>query len=407
MRSELKLFKSLWKLLKSLWKVIVVATIIIICIAAIVRIHITLENYQDLIVFQADEPLSLSSKKVVCNYLSYNRHVRYICVYDRKDNAPVTSGTKSENISLYIADNAIFNFPIFDITYGLRRGSSATKYGDINVIIDSNTALKLYGRENCVGEKISINKAELEITGICKRPDSLLEVVSATDNGALYIIGNDLPDTVQGLLPLPDETTIIFKVAQGTSTIIDETIEKDIRVISDITHSSKYKVDNIDFEARLSIMLIKVIYLLLLLLAAYAAGICIMKIFKRLKKRIESEFSSLYFKEVIKNNAVKIAGFFVLLLIYISSILLLLKVIDFKLVLPPEIIPPRLIDINIFTSKLRDWAADRNKKYYALSSMGFYAINSRAIIMICGFAISVIAAYFTAKYKRERGVSAK
>lgn len=433
------------------------------CIFTLIRINIRVDKFKDIIVLQTTEPISLSPKAAIKDYMYFNRHVKSISIYERKDNVTAKAGNKSETVCVYKADDVIGKFFNFNMLYGTFPKEWELK-DDTRVVIDNIVAERLLGKVDCIGEKIKIDNIEYEITGVYKKDNTLLDIMSATEENTVFIIksfeaiaskseintgdGTDTGDRKdesdeisssdrintgngisandsinagnvimtdpslllntpgasinEGVLSKaakPGGVTVLFKVAGGTSTIIDRIIENDMKTSWGMDDSTK-RLDNVDLEARTGIMLVKAIYLVLLIFTAYVAGRFVFGFCSRLKKTLENDYEKMYLWEIIRKNVLKIVAVILLPLAYISLILLALRLINFSIVLPPDIIPSRLIDTAEFATKFKNWSVERNNRIIAITNIGLYARYSRPVILACGLLTTAILAYYTRKLKR-------
>lgn len=300
------------------------------------------------------------------------------------------------NVRYYEVDGNINDFLNLKILSGRFIWSEDYENRLNYIVIDEKSAIKFFLNSDCIGEKLTLNSKEYQICGVYKDDDSLLGTLSKTyrDDSSLVFI-----PIIKPYVPKDDEDftaenqgafgvyTILFKIRPGYGFIINKGMENYFSQ----NMNKEIILRNLDFEARNNIQKVQGLkFIIFFIIALYIVNL----IYKDINKVIDEIRTGLkrqYFKQTIINNKYLLIKKSLIYLLLLVAILYFYNKYKFQIIIDPDLIPSKLIDVDEIKTKVSNYIIKMNTtpnyatKFEALLKNGGAIINYLVIFIFIGF----------------------
>ncbi len=264
------------------------------------------------------------------------------------------------------------------------------------IVIDEKCAIKFFLNSECIGEKIKLNNKEYLICGVYKEDNSMLGMLSRTyrDDSSLAFIPIEKPtspkdedDTSSQNQKAFGSYTILYKIRPGYGFILNKGMENYFTQ----NMGKEVILKNMDYEVRNNIQKVSALKFIIFLVIAIYILIWLYRDFNKVLKKIKKDLEKNYTMQMIKNNK-----FFFISKLFIYSFVLFVLIyfydkLKFQIIIDPDIIPSRLIDLNEIQAKLLNYIVKMNTipnyatKFEAMVKNGGNIINYLVLFIFTSF----------------------
>lgn len=291
-------------------------------------------------------------------YKESNKNILDACIYQRIPNNNLkTTGRSVDKVTIYYSDETAPEFFSIKMLDGRFLWNKDIDRCLNYVVLDSKTAIDLFSTIECNGQSVKLSNKDYQVLGVYEAKKSLINELSAVDYRACFV-----PLTFDGFTS--DTFNIMFRVKEGTSSIMQNNIEK---FITD-TFRTDISLKNIDLKFRLTeqkIVLVNFLILIMLLIGLYTK---IKPVILKYYVSIKQQYSNYYPLELLKKYKYKLAFFIVLLFLVSYVSIFIVRKINIEFVIDPSLIPSRLINIDELYQKLKA-ATIKNNTQLSISNV--------------------------------------
>ncbi|MCL2323350.1 MAG: ABC transporter permease [Oscillospiraceae bacterium] len=375
-------------------KHVILILFLILSVSIIQRITDPLSILQN--IFLIEENLSNYDEfSLFKEYKNVNNNILQSTMYKTNTGFITNSLGSRIDVRYYEVDGNINDFLNLKVTRGRfiwpEDYENKVKY----IVIDEKTAVKFFLNTNCTGEKIQLNNVEYTICGVYKEDNSLLGNLSRTyrDDSSLVFIPIQKPAQPidQNDSNLNQDTfgiyTILFKIKPGYGFILNKGMENYFSQ----NMGKEIILKNLDYEVKSNIQKVKALKFIIFLIVAIYILTLIYRDLKEILIKIKNDLKRNYLFKAIMNNK-----FFLIKKMLVYSLFIILAIyfynkLKFQVVIDPDIIPSKLIDLNEIQTKFINYIVKMNTipnyatKFEAMLKNGGNIINYLGIFIFIIF----------------------
>lgn len=357
--------------------------IIILCLIFFLYTSSVVNAAKDILLLEADTAINMDVFNTLEDYDKVESNIMDIGIYTQRKTNISSFGKELEDYHVYEVNASYRSFQNIHMVHGRFIWHRDIHEGRKFIVIEEKTAVELFATSDCIGKMIQIDGVEYQVVGVYRRKKSFSSFISATDKNRVYvpyIFGQGRH--AQGF---------IVKVKEGLSSILEAKVTSDIKTII----GSNVIINNIDVKASKVILYQRLTFLLLIIILWFYVIRIWLPYAKNLKAKIKNEWSDLYLSEVVKKYALSVLLHLVPILLMFTAVYLITRSIRFDLLIDPDIIPSRLIDIEEWKEKLQEYIIMKNTARQMVSNISLLIIHISSIskivclILIAAFGLCI------------------
>lgn len=370
-------------------KFIILLAIIILCMVVLQFISGSLYKARDILLLQSDVSLDNKELELIHDYMQKDSNIVNSSIYSRNHSVISTQRKNLSGFHIYEVDSSYKLFHEIDLIRGRFLWDRDIKEKRKYVVLEKDIAVELFSTVDCIGRKVGIYGLEYSVVGVYKKDQSYASFISSIDKNRVYI-----PHSLSGI---KNTYVLMLRIREGLSPIVEGKVEKDVKSIM----GNETIVDNVDIKSRRIIQYIRITYLLLLIILS----ISLFKVWRPLVKNVytgfKDELSNSYLAAVLRKYSLRIlihlVPVFVLLLIFYTVI----KTIRFDILIDPDIVPYRLIDLKQFRENLINNIIDNNTSQPIVNTFHSLIRHISSLTLVTCIVLVITFYFFTGILKKK------
>lgn len=248
--------------------------------------------------------------------------------------------------------------------------------------------MQLFSTVECIGRNLKVNEDEYTVIGLYRQDKTFGRFISSVDKNRIYV-----PHRFEEAFAV---ITAVVEVREGLSTVLEKRTADDFERIL----GASVVVENLGLMAE-RVLQVRILTLLILLVLVV---IQLRKIWvssvKKTYWKFRNDLKDYYFLDAARINGLNVLLHTVIMLTAAGVFYLVVSKLDFTILVPPEIVPSRLIDIQAFKNGLTEYIIERNTRQPVISQSYSLVKNLSVIAIIdCGIMIVSFQSWLRRRYK--------
>lgn len=335
-------------------KTIFLILLAVLCFISIQYFDNQLSNIENIIIAECTGDYAPWQQELVLNYVGRDRNIDTFSIYSYYSGSLKASRQSYNNVLICMVDGAYNNFDKIKMVNGRfiwqRDIDDERKY----IVIRKDMASELFSTTDCIGREVELNKQMFTVIGVYEKRNWFTATVSSVSNDTVFIpYGQNL----QG------RQVFLFRVKNNISTVLIGSIKKNLEKML----NTGVNIENIDIKARQARQKIRFVYFFILVITIIYLLKWIIPIWKRIYGQFKDEMYNYYFLQMLKKNWLKLSVFLFVTAGFIVVFYFAIKGVKPMLLVDPELIPSRFIDIEEISKKINNYFVKINTEHFIIS----------------------------------------